>query len=141
MANRIARAGRRMTAAELLNMPDDGCRYELVRGELVTMPPAGLQHGGYASNIHVPLAVYARANNLGRTYIAAGPASYSAPTPTRCASLTSLSSAKRGWKRCATWRGSVPALPIWQWKSSPPPTGWLRRRERLTRGWLPAPLW
>ena len=30
-----------MTAEELLEMPDDGFRYELVRGELVKMPPAG----------------------------------------------------------------------------------------------------
>lgn len=70
MVEGIARAGRLTTAAELLNMPDDGWRYELVRGELLTMPPAGLHHGEYASNIHGPLAVYARANNLGQTYIA-----------------------------------------------------------------------
>ena len=30
-----------MTAEELLEMPDDGFRYELVRGELVKMPPTG----------------------------------------------------------------------------------------------------
>ena len=30
-----------MTAEELLEMPDDGFRYELVRGELIKMAPAG----------------------------------------------------------------------------------------------------
>jgi Uma2 family endonuclease len=33
------------TAEELLAMPDDGMRHELVRGELRTMTPAGGQHG------------------------------------------------------------------------------------------------
>ena len=30
-----------MTAEELLEMPDDGFRYELVRGELIKMAPTG----------------------------------------------------------------------------------------------------
>ena len=34
-----------MTAEELLNMPDDGFRYELVRGELRKRPLAGQTHG------------------------------------------------------------------------------------------------
>ena len=33
-----------MTADELLAMPDDGFRYELVRGELRKMPPPGYDH-------------------------------------------------------------------------------------------------
>ena len=33
------------TAEELLAMPDGGFRYELVRGELVRMAPAGRVHG------------------------------------------------------------------------------------------------
>jgi Uma2 family endonuclease len=34
-----------MTAEQLLELPDDGVRHELVRGELRTMPPAGFRHG------------------------------------------------------------------------------------------------
>ena len=34
------------TADELLQMPDDGMRYELVRGELLMMSPAGAGTGG-----------------------------------------------------------------------------------------------
>ena len=34
-----------ITADELLQMKDDGFRYELVRGELIKMSPAGHQHG------------------------------------------------------------------------------------------------
>ena len=33
-----------LTADDLLAMPDDGNRYELVRGELITMPPPGIKH-------------------------------------------------------------------------------------------------
>jgi Uma2 family endonuclease len=35
----------RVTADELLRLPDDGMRHELVRGELLTMAPAGEEHG------------------------------------------------------------------------------------------------
>jgi hypothetical protein len=34
-----------VTAQELLNMPDDGYRYELVEGELRRISPASHQHG------------------------------------------------------------------------------------------------
>jgi Uma2 family endonuclease len=42
---------RLMTAEELWAMPDDGMRHELVEGELRTMPPTGLEHGGYEVGI------------------------------------------------------------------------------------------
>ncbi len=35
---------RQVTAEELLRMPDDGSRYELVEGELRKMVPAGNRH-------------------------------------------------------------------------------------------------
>ena len=34
-----------MTAEDLLRLPYDGLRHELVRGELRTMPPGGWGHG------------------------------------------------------------------------------------------------
>lgn len=36
---------RRLTAEDLLRLPEDGTRYELVRGRLIAMPPAGNSHG------------------------------------------------------------------------------------------------
>lgn len=33
-----------LTADDLLALPDDGNRHELVRGELITMPPPGVKH-------------------------------------------------------------------------------------------------
>jgi Uma2 family endonuclease len=38
--------GIRMTADELLRLPDNGMKRELVAGELHEMPPAGGEHGG-----------------------------------------------------------------------------------------------
>ena len=58
------------TAEELIDMPDDGYRYELVRGKLRKMAPAGSEHGDIASDIHISLGAYIRANRLGRTRIA-----------------------------------------------------------------------
>jgi Uma2 family endonuclease len=55
----------RSTASELFGMPDDGFRYELVKGELRRMSPSGSEHGATIVNITVLLAQYVRANKLG----------------------------------------------------------------------------
>ena len=54
-----------VTAEELLNMPDDGFRYELVRGELRRMAPAGYSHGVFAMSIGISLGAFVKANGLG----------------------------------------------------------------------------
>ena len=46
---------RLMTAEELLYLPDDDLRHELIDGELHTMAPAGGEHGGTAGAIHFHL--------------------------------------------------------------------------------------
>src|SRR5437764_645504 len=56
---------RLMTADELLQMPDDGMKHELVRGELRTMAPAGSQHGRIAGYIHGHLWRYVAERKLG----------------------------------------------------------------------------
>jgi len=58
------------TAEELLRMPDDGCRYELVRGELRKMSPAGSKHGKLVMKLAGPLFQFVEANNLGVVYAA-----------------------------------------------------------------------
>ena len=60
-----------MTADELLAMPHGrGQRYELVRGELITMSPAGADHSSIAALILTSLTQYVRERKLGRTYAA-----------------------------------------------------------------------
>jgi len=56
------------TADELLAMPEDGFRYELIEGELMRMSLAGAEHGAVAMNIAVALFVHVRAQNLGTVY-------------------------------------------------------------------------
>jgi len=59
-----------VTANELLYMPDDGFRYELVQGELRRMNPAGNVHGRIAVRITWRLAQYVEVNRLGTVYAA-----------------------------------------------------------------------
>ena len=53
-----------LTAEDLLEMPDDGHRYELVRGELREMPPSGHIHARIAGRVSSRLGHYAEANRL-----------------------------------------------------------------------------
>lgn len=61
---------RLMTADELLAMPDDGMRHELVEGEVVATAPAGADHGEIAGRIAGYLGPFVRERKLGRMYIA-----------------------------------------------------------------------
>jgi len=55
-----------ITADELLLMPDDGYRYELVRGELTEkMPPPGRAHGVVSSRFGTAIGNYADAHDHG----------------------------------------------------------------------------
>lgn len=53
-----------MTAEELLMLPDDGKRHELVKGELIEMPPPGVMHGVVVRSISWPIESFVRRNNL-----------------------------------------------------------------------------
>lgn len=57
-----------VTADELLHMPDDGFRYELVQGELRRMNPAGNVHGRVTMSVAWRLAQHVDENRLGTVY-------------------------------------------------------------------------
>jgi Uma2 family endonuclease len=61
---------RLLTAEELLYLPDNGRRQELVEGELFEMPPAGGMLGGVAMTIGMFLASYVMGNRLGHVFAA-----------------------------------------------------------------------
>ena len=59
-----------MTAEDLLHLPDDGCRHELIRGKLKRMAPAGNRHGRLAANVAASLWIHVRVHGLGAVYAA-----------------------------------------------------------------------
>jgi Uma2 family endonuclease len=59
-----------MTARDLLRLPDDGIRRELVQGELREMPPSGHTHGRVAMRFSWPLGQFVDEHDLGEVYAA-----------------------------------------------------------------------
>ena len=56
---------RLMTADELLMMPEDGYRYELIRGVLIRKMPPGDRHGDAAAWTAVEFGTYVREHDFG----------------------------------------------------------------------------
>ncbi len=56
-----------LTADDLLAMPEDGKKYELVRGELIEMPPPGIMHGIVTDRIGRRIGDFAERLGLGIT--------------------------------------------------------------------------
>jgi Uma2 family endonuclease len=54
-----------MTEDDLMRMPDDGYRYELVEGELRQMSPTGFDHGRCTGNLHGLLIAHVNKRKLG----------------------------------------------------------------------------
>ena len=66
----MSTATRITTADELLHMPDDGYRYDLIEGELRKMSPPGSAHGYVAMEVSLRLADHVRRNQLGQVFAA-----------------------------------------------------------------------
>ena len=61
----VAIATKRWTLAEVHRLPDDGNKYELVRGELFVTPAPSEEHELIAARLTEILAPYVREQNLG----------------------------------------------------------------------------
>jgi Uma2 family endonuclease len=70
MAEAVLADRSRVTADELLRMPDDGLRRELVRGEVHVLTPAGNRHGRLAMQIGARLTAHVGAHGLGAVFAA-----------------------------------------------------------------------
>ena len=100
----------KMTADELLTMPHNGYRYELIKGELRQMSPAGSQHGKIALKIGWRLAQFVEKNNLGETYAAETGFIIDTNPDTVRAPDASFVSTEKSW----TQRDSSPDHQTWQ---------------------------
>ena len=61
-----------MTAEELMQLPDDDLRHELINGELITMPLPKLPHGRVEARLGAPLAQFVWDHDLGDVYFGDG---------------------------------------------------------------------
>ena len=59
-----------LTADDLLAMPDDGMRRELIRGELIEMPPASDDHGFAGHGLTWRMGAFIHQHGLGQGRIA-----------------------------------------------------------------------
>ena len=57
-----------MTAKELFMMPDDDFRYDLVKGELRKMSPAGSEHGAIIARLTIAIGQHVEENELGEIF-------------------------------------------------------------------------
>lgn len=66
----MATTTRSISADELLRMPENGVRHELLRGELRTMTPPGAEHGRVAATVGLLLGMHAHKTGNGVTFAA-----------------------------------------------------------------------
>jgi len=68
MSEATTRTIRYVTADELLVMPEDGFRRELVGGEVRTLTPTGSRHGGIVAELTAVLHHHVMTNSLGQVF-------------------------------------------------------------------------
>lgn len=84
----------RVTADEFLTMPDDGLRHELVSGEVISMPPAGLDHGDDALTIGLHLRRHVDRHGGGRVVVKVGFLLFHDPDTVRAPDVAFVSEAR-----------------------------------------------
>ncbi len=98
-----------VTAEELERMGSPDFGFELVRGELVPVTPAGREHGALTAFLIAELTAFVRARNLGRVYNELGFKLFTNPDTVRAPDVSFVS-----WDREAAFkgrRGFVPGAP------------------------------
>ena len=118
-----------LTAEELLRLPDDGLRHELVAGELRTMTPSGAEHGGIALWLGSLLLQHVTSHQLGRVFGAETGFLLSKNPDTVRAPAAAFVSRERA-AALGEVTGYWPGPRTWRSRSSPPMTSTPRSRRR-----------
>jgi Uma2 family endonuclease len=115
-----------LTADDLARMPDDASvQIELDEGQLITMPPAGEDHGHVETDLAVLIGHFVKRKELGRVY--------GGDTGFRLNDRTVLSPDVAFVRRDrveAAARASPMALPIWPSRFFPHRTAFVKARVR-----------
>ena len=102
-----------VTAEELERMGSPAFGFELVRGELVPVTPAGDMHGALAAALTGELRAFVQANHLGRVYVETGYRLFSNPDTVRGPDVSFVSRARAATlKRRRGFIHSAPDLAI-----------------------------
>lgn len=129
-----------VTAEELLYMPDDGFRYELVRGELRKMTPAGNVHGRIAMRVAWPLARYVEEKQLGAVYAAeTGFRLADDPDTVRAPDVAFVG--RKRLEAVGEVEGFWPGAPDLVVEVISPATATSKSRRRSSTGWKPVRRW
>jgi Uma2 family endonuclease len=104
----------RMTANDLLSLPDDGKHYELVEGELIEMSPAGGEHGFVAGRAFLRLGTFIEQSELGGAVFAAETGFHIAhdPDTVRAPDVAYVGEARLAQARVAGFPRLVPDLVV-----------------------------
>ena len=111
-----------MTAEELAQLPDDSMCHELIKGELLTMPPPGDEHGAVTMNLTGPLFNHVKANKLGVLRAAETGFKLESNPDTVLAPDIAFIAPERVGDRVLGYRNGAPDLAVEvmsQWDSSP----------------------
>ena len=102
-----------MTADELLLLPNDGCRYELVQGVLKKRALADEQHGELTMALGWRLAQFVSEHGLGEVYAAeTGFKLRADPDTVRAPDAAFVSRARMGAPPARGYRGGPPDLAV-----------------------------
>jgi len=123
---------RLMTADELIALPPGKHRYELVKGELLTMSPSGEEHGAVAVNMAALLWQFVKENDLGVVYAAETGFKLESDPDTVLAPDVAFISKDRVGRRSKGYRLGAPDLVV----EVLSPSDHKKKVERKTAQWL-----
>lgn len=103
---------KRITAADLLAMPDDGKRHELVAGESMELPPPILEHGETQANVGRILGNFVLPRKLGKVFTEAGFLIASDPDSVRAPDVACISARRIAAGRLPAYFTGAPDIAI-----------------------------